>query len=359
MNIAFRADASDDIGIGHIMRCLTLAKALQKHGATITFICRSLPALLSKKIESSGAQLLLIACQHSDSLEGEIEQLQGLFTAAQYRWFIIDHYHSDIHYERHFKPLVPYIMVIDDLADRSHDCDILLDQTPDRAANDYRTLIPDHCQALLGQRYALIRDEFIEDDDYSEHSYRIDSVLITLGGSDPSGVLPRLINTVRFSEKLESYGFSIIVPNTLYQKLRDEGVEDSRKLSLLNITATLADTMLADKMLANKMLADRMRQHDLIVTNCGVTLLERCALGKPGIGIVVADNQVNNARAIEHNGAGLIIYPQHQLEESLAMHIHHLSKHSAACLQMMNKAKNVIDGQGKYRVCKRLLSYQT
>jgi UDP-2,4-diacetamido-2,4,6-trideoxy-beta-L-altropyranose hydrolase len=161
MKIAFRTDASLKIGTGHVMRCLTLANALQATGAQCHFICCEHPGNLIAQIRQRGfaVSVLLAATKAHITDEQAVEQHSNYaawlgagwatdaaqtkvgFGATAVDWLIVDHYALDARWEQALRPLYRKLMVIDDLADWPHDCDLLLDQNLGRDAGDYSKLL--------------------------------------------------------------------------------------------------------------------------------------------------------------------------------------------------------------------------
>lgn len=175
MNVYFRADAAALIGAGHVMRCLTLAAQLRRRGAAVTFICREFAGNLCDFIARQGFAVRRLAV----AAGAEPTAAQDTWLGADWRrdarevreilasqaqpadWLVVDHYAIDWHWERTVRPMVRRLLVIDDLANRRHVCDVLLDQNLHRdAAGRYDGLLPVHCRRLLGPRYALLRPEF-------------------------------------------------------------------------------------------------------------------------------------------------------------------------------------------------------
>src|SRR5215469_9326625 len=178
VNVVFRGDASSAIGAGHIMRCLTLAVALREAGASVSFVCRETEGHLCDRVEAKGFRVVRLARWGSGALHNQTAQetrwlgadwkqdaeqtLAALRTfSGQVDWLIADNYAIDYRWEGALRAAVGRIMVIDDLADRSHDCDLLLDQNFYRdIARRYDALVPERAIRLLGPRYALLRPEF-------------------------------------------------------------------------------------------------------------------------------------------------------------------------------------------------------
>ena len=169
-----RADASEQIGSGHLMRCLTLADRMRCEGTDVHFICRDLVGNLNHLVREQGFPLHVLP-RHADdpSLSGYAAWLtvaqetdaretgEVLCTLAPIMRLVVDSYALDEVWERIVRPLVGEIFVIDDLANRKHDCDILLDQNFYRTMQHrYDGLVPPSCKLLLGPSYALLREEF-------------------------------------------------------------------------------------------------------------------------------------------------------------------------------------------------------
>ena len=175
MNIAFRVDASTQIGTGHFMRCLTLADALKQHGAKIRFASRHMPEYLRDMLVVKGHEFMLLDSSPSDAISDGLSHANWLGTSQHadaqdtvqalsgqtWDWLIVDHYALDARWESALRQTAKNIFVIDDIADRQHDCDVLLDQNLYADMDSrYTGKVPAHCQLLLGPRYALLRDEF-------------------------------------------------------------------------------------------------------------------------------------------------------------------------------------------------------
>ena len=186
MQVVIRTDASLQIGTGHVMRCLTLANALNEKGVTVEFICRDLPGNLIVYIESKGFSVHSlhglttskpgVSRSHNNlshshwlgvSQEQDVKECESVLNIINPDWLIVDHYAIDCWWQNELKGHYKKLMVIDDLADRRHECDLLLDQTFGRKEEDYKSLVNKDCHLLLGSKYALLRPEFTQWREYS------------------------------------------------------------------------------------------------------------------------------------------------------------------------------------------------
>ncbi|MBU0729460.1 MAG: UDP-2,4-diacetamido-2,4,6-trideoxy-beta-L-altropyranose hydrolase [Proteobacteria bacterium] len=212
--IMFRVDSSTTIGSGHVMRCLTLAAELRKIGAETEFICRELPGNLSGLIRQHGHFVHLLPrsertnrssdwCSHATWLEVPWKQdanecLLVMKQGSSCEWLVVDHYALNQNWEQTLRPHVEKIMIIDDLADRVHDCDLLLDQNLYSEEGRYDGLLPIECLTLLGPKFALLRPEFKEmRAQLKKRTGKINRILVFFGGVDASNETARVIKIIR------------------------------------------------------------------------------------------------------------------------------------------------------------------
>ena len=299
MSIAvFRVDASLNIGNGHVMRCLTLAEVLRQHGTESHFICSLHDGNLLQFIEEKNYKIhpLKVAetkhlghksLDHKSWLGNDV-RTDALLTLevltslnAQVDWLIVDHYALDEAWEKMFRSVCKRIMVIDDLADRAHDCDILLDQTYLRSKTDYSDLLPKRNVCLLGAQFALLRPEFLK---YREYSFKrrinpkIEQLLVTLGGVDKANITGDVLNFLQFSNLRKSCRVVVVLG------CNAPWVESIKKQA--------AQMEFEVKVLVNeKNMAKVMAESDFCIGAAGGTTWERCCLGLPTFLLQLADNQ--------------------------------------------------------------------
>ena len=308
MRIVFRADASIRIGSGHVMRCLTLADILRELGAETTFVCREHPGHLFELIESKGHRLIRLAAPaefSSGSLAyadwlGETQEedahqvLGSLGDMGCCDWLVVDHYALDAQWEMLMRGSARNVMVIDDLADRQHDCDILLDQNYCLGMESrYADLVPRQCRKLLGPKYALLRPEFLEARrGLRPRDGRIERILMFFGGSDPSNETAKALQAIKLLGR-NDVAVDVVI-----------GAANPHQEEIASLCAALPQTMLHRQ--ASNM-AELMSNADLAVGAGGGTMWERCCLGLPAIMTSIADNQRAGCEAVARRGGGIYL----------------------------------------------------
>lgn len=308
LRVVFRADASLKIGTGHVMRCLTLAGALTKRGASCQFICRAHRGHLLNLIRCKGYEVHVLPEISLEEVKGHFVVTDGeigesglahghwlgssqaqdvagcapILAGIQPDWVVVDHYALDINWERALAPYYRKLMAIDDLADRGHACDLLLDQTYRRDVEDYRHLVPESCRLLCGSQYALLRPEFSELRFYSLQRRRmlteIHQLLITMGGIDKDNITGQVLGALRGCPL--PVECEIVVIMGAMAPWQDAVRDQAREMQWATRVLVGVDNM-----------AQLMAESDLIIGAAGATAWERCCLGVPTIMLVLAENQ--------------------------------------------------------------------
>jgi UDP-2,4-diacetamido-2,4,6-trideoxy-beta-L-altropyranose hydrolase len=291
MKVLVRCDASAVIGSGHVMRCLTLADFLSSRGARISFVCRELPGDLTHLIEGKGYPVHRITLK-TPGWEEDAEKSAVFATEAGmgFEWLIVDHYRLDARYERRMRRLGVKILAIDDLADRPHDCDLLLDQNLHKNMElRYQGLLPAHCLPLLGPQYALLRPEFFEARlKLRPRRGELKRILVSFGGADPTNETAKVMAALELLET-GSPALDVVVGSANLDAASVQAACAARKEWSFH---NQVDNM-----------AELMSRADLALGGGGGTTWERCFLGLPSLTVVVADNQREPTEAVAEKGA--------------------------------------------------------
>ena len=341
------------------MRCLTLANALHEKGAEITFICREHPGHLFDLIESSNYRLLRLSLSkvstvgrlaHASWLGATQEEdaqqtVEALGRTEKHDWLIVDHYALDIEWEASMRAHAEHIMVIDDLADRAHDCDVLLDQNLHRADMEgrYEKLVPPSCKKLLGPKYALLRPEFKEArGNLKVRDGSVKRIFVFFGGSDPTNETGKALRAI---QQLASTDIAIDVV---------VGATNPHQDAITSLCAALPE---AKPYREINNIAELMAKADLAIGAGGGALWERCCLGLPTVVMSVANNQQSGCEAVARSAAILYLGKAESVGIELLEGALRVALSSPELLASMSAVgTSLVDGQGGSRVTKRLIT---
>lgn len=305
MMVAFRVDASTKIGTGHVMRCLTLAEELRKRNCKVRFICRAHPGHMADKISSKGFQLSLLPApneayevasgqnDYADWLgvkqEEDARQTLKALENKNPDWLIVDHYSLDARWEKTLRKYADQIMVVDDLANREHDCDLLLDQNYFREPEKrYKGFLPEHCDTLLCPKYALLRPAFCQARKFCRMRGNVISrVLVYFGGNDPDNLTGLALEALSDKNLNHLLVDAVIGPNNPHQEKLENLVEQRPGTRLHVQPENFTELML---------------RADLCIGAGGTTTWERLCLGLPSLVITVAENQEEFTKDLDKDG---------------------------------------------------------
>ncbi len=355
MKVVFRADASTQIGSGHVMRCLTLADGLRDKGAEVRFVCRDLPGNLNRLIEEKGFNLSCLPAPEDDKAELDWNRhaawlgvdwrqdaketlacLQGFDEPVD--WLVVDHYALDRQWEALMRPVVGKIMVIDDLADRQHDCDLLLDQNYFiDFVSRYEGLVPTACRKMLGPQYALLRPEFrAQRRGLRSRSGKIERLLVFFGGADPTDETSKALSAIR-KMGLDNLSVDVVVGST--NRRRDEIQRLCRALPRTRFYCQVSN------------MAELFARADLALGAGGSTSWERFAVGTPTVMISIAFNQEQHARDLSDRGLIIYLGRSCQVDEhSIVKQMTRLFDSPKLLLNLESSGLALVDGLGAERL---------
>lgn len=356
MRVVFRADASLQIGTGHVMRCLTLADALRMRGAECRFLCREHPGNLIEFIRGKAFPVDALAPGEAVPMDADPQNAHAAWlcvsqerdaadctpalAALKPDWLIVDHYALDSRWERALKPHCGRLMVIDDLADRAHVCELLLDQTLGRDAADYRSLVPVGCGVLCGSQYALLRPEFAALRASSQQRRadpQLRRLLITMGGVDKDNATGKVLEGLK-SCALPADCRIVVVMGATAPALADVRQRAESMPWPTDVRVGVGD------------MARLMADSDLVIGAAGATSWERCCLGLPSVMLVLADNQRKVAQELARAGAVCLLSDPARIDEELPSLLSDLLACPARLGSMSRSAAAIVDGRGAERV---------
>jgi UDP-2,4-diacetamido-2,4,6-trideoxy-beta-L-altropyranose hydrolase len=356
MNVAFRVDASAQIGTGHFMRCLSLADGLHANGngAAIRFVSRALPAHLQAMLDERAYPLAPLGAAADGGAHGDLrysswlgtsqtadaeETLRGL-AGGTWDWLVVDHYALDVRWERALRAAATRILAIDDLADRRHDCDVLLDQNLlDDADARYDDKVPSHCEQLLGPRFALLRESLRRARAaVSPRTGAAVRALIMFGGIDIDNWTALAIDAVAAA----SPGVAHVDVVIGAQHLHRADIESACRrhgfachVQPPDLTALIAAA-------------------DLAIGAGGVTLWERCCMGVPSLAVAVAENQREMVRESACRALVATLPEGDITVPSLAAQFSALAQDGQRRAALSRNGMAAVDGDGTARVVRAM-----
>ena len=358
--IAFRTDASLQIGTGHVMRSLSLADALREQGARCTFICRPHCGHLLHMIAQRGHHAVALpndgttthhmpadpvhAAWLGTDWQTDAQQTRKALGGESVDWLVVDHYALDHRWEQALRPHCQNLMVIDDLADRAHDCDILLDQNLGRSAQDYGGLLKPHTTTFISPQYALLRPEFAQLRSQSlarRAEPKLKHLLITMGGVDKDNATGQVLKALTACHFPTDLGITVVMgPHApcLAEVQQQAGQMQWPTQVLVGVNA----------------MAQLMADSDLCIGAAGSTSWERCCMGLPTLLLVLADNQLQGAQALEKAAAALVVANAQNVSQVFEKHMQ--SGVSVQLKSLALAAAAVSDGLGVQRIVAAMLS---
>lgn len=289
MIVLVRADATSEIGTGHVMRCAALGMRLMSRSAQVHFVCAGLPPMLQDWLHKRGFGLTMIPVAEAGDWRADLAATCDVVRRVGYAdLLIVDHYGLNQAWERGIRSQARRILVIDDLADRDHDCDMLLDQNLHEAAlTRYGKRVPQGTQLFLGPCYAMLRAEFDESGLERIRDGSVKRLLVFFGG-DPNNQTLKIIDALRALGSLAPETVIVLGAAHPHRSMVHKNVVDLPGVHVLDTTDQMS--ML-------------IAQADLAIGTCGVAAWERCALGLPCLVVVTAENQREDAEILHRLGA--------------------------------------------------------
>lgn len=314
----FRFEASSTIGAGHAMRSCVIADELVERGWDCQIVTSAETYDFIKSLERFK----------------RIDPEQFYNQPANCDLLVIDNYDLDYTYGRHFRTYAKKLLVIDDLANRQHDCDILLDQTYGRDENDYKSLVSNGCEILTGSDYALIRKEFVELRQKAlekrRNTIKIKRVLISMGGGDVihwTIEALKMLQDVSFQGEIDiSIGFSVKDQSAL-----DQFIETLSNKVTIHVNGNMSELNC---------------NADFAIGAAGSSVWERACLGLPQFLIMTADNQKEIVKLF----SGLVFSELYKnLQDNYQNYEKNISAHidGLGCLRTINYIEENHDKNGR------------
>lgn len=347
------------------MRCLALATGLKGSGADVIFICSGQER---KWIEYVRDREFDCQVLYPSNMLGTVHNKRNLNTSSyvmggnrfdwqqdltatkkvlenrETDWLIVDHYGIDFRWELALRPYTKRIMAIDDLADRKHDCDVVLDCVFGRQTEDYQSLVPDGCRILLGTKYALLRSEFVDWRNIALNRRKTNStvrkILVSLGGVDQKNLTGKILEQLKGVNWNSESRIDVVAGKGFMHKSEIE-----KQLASFPMDTTF-ETAVND-------MAKRITNSDLGIGAFGVSTWERFCLGLPSVNIVTEDNQRLAVAALKKQKYSGIMFTN-SLGSELVQFVNQIVSDHKLYLEIASWCSESVDGNGLTRVLKQI-----
>jgi UDP-2,4-diacetamido-2,4,6-trideoxy-beta-L-altropyranose hydrolase len=355
--VAIRVDSGAHIGGGQLFRCLTLADELRRRGASVHFVSREHPGHLLARVEDCGYLVQRLPAPRSAESTladrrawlGATQDEDARETLAALRgkavdWLIVDHDGIDAEWEGLVRNAVNRVMVIDDLADRTHDAALLLDQNyfGSDTAHRYERRVPAQCRPLFGPRYALLPPDYRRlRQSLPPRPGTVRRILVFFGAHDPTDAMPRVLHALSHQE-FAHVAVDVVVGS------------DPAVLAEVQSAARARPGITVHGQMPS--LADLVARADLAIGACGTTTWERACLGLPAIVVTIADNQVALANALAAADLTVLLGRSTLASgEVWRLVLRQLLKNPERVAALGYRARALTDGHGAGRVARVML----
>lgn len=335
-----RADGNTEIGMGHVMRCLSIADALKARNIAPVFITASEEC--TELVHSRGYETFLLETDYQE-MDLEMRQLAELFSRSDphrcSNTILVDSYQVT---EPYFFRLRNYAKVacMEDMG-YSYPVDLLINYNVYASTLTYTG----NFKRLLGSQYVPLREEFCKDCEYTVRD-RVQHVMLTTGGSDPRFISREILNMMLSEEKLANLTYHVI--SGPFNSFRDE---------LENYAKDHENIIIYENV---KSMKEIMQMSDVVISATGSTLYEVGALGVPMISFYFAENQKRGARYLAEttdivNAGNIMDFREITLRKLQETLLRCVEDHSY-CETISRQEKELVDGKGASRIAEALIS---
>ena len=346
-NLFIRVDSGLDVGLGHVMRCFALAEFIKNMNFNVYFISKKIKGNISRNIENNGYRVFHLDSKliKSSKPNWKIDALKTSKIIQRFKnqknLLLVDNYGLSEKWETTLKSIVDKIVVIDDFSNRSHNCNLFIDQNLHTSKKKINKKIPKNCKKLLGPKYALLRKEFILSRKIvKKRSGKINRILISFGGSDEKNQTLKVLKAIKKLAK-EKINVDVIV-----------GEPNKNKIKIKKICSKIENSTYYQQ---TENIAKIMNKADLAIGAGGIITWERCCLGLPSIVSTVSRNQneltktIANKNCIVNLGNCEGLTPVDYSNAIKNMNDKIICNMSSDCMK-------IVDGNGCYRVAEIIYS---
>lgn len=327
MKIVFRVDASQNIGIGHLMRCLALSEEFVKRGNTCYFLSK-IDDALETKVKQFNVNVK--GLNKDINLSDDLDFLINFSKQNNIDWIIIDHYEIDTNYIKNIKQKGFRVLCIDDCAQMHYVSDIVVNQNIGAEKLNIQT--DENTQLLLGPKYVMLRDELLIRNKKVENK-EVKKILLTLGGTDNDNFTLKILQSIFKNNEI----IVILGPlNNNYYEISSFSEKIKGNIHIEKSPVNMADIYL---------------DSDIAVSAGGSSCYELAYYGIPNIIVATADNQLKLAQELDNKKVSIFLGKKEVVKlEKIKEHIEYLINDYSLRKSMSQNGKKLIDGKGKVRI---------
>lgn len=312
------------------MRCLALASAFAARGSRVAFASSAETFKTVSALAASSYDKIAVSGTSADEAGQIADKVK-----PERPLLVADHYGLDAEFERQCRTFAARIAVVDDLANRAHDADLLVDSGA-ASAEVYASLVPADCSVLAGPAYAIVHPDYTLAREAAlprRDGRQVSRILISFGQADTGNA------TALALDAIEASGFGGAIDVVLGQSAPHLSAIRRRAKGriTLHVNATNMPALIATS--------------DLGIGAGGVTAWERCCLGLPSVMFAIAGNQRNIIGKISAAGAGTDAGDASpDAKARLTGAIQELISSGEARVTMAKAAAALVDGEGARRI---------
>lgn len=341
--ILIRTDVNKKVGIGHLMRCLTISRVWKQKGGKVIFFLSSLSSAMQQFLEPY--QLDVRTHKVEPGSKQDAERTLTLAHELQADWVIADGYWYGPEFQKTVASGAARLMLIDPLGAPQHNTAQIIVNANIYASEGYYRQRSQDAILLLGPKYLPLRPEFAESTpSFKDTSAAPKNILISLGGGDPDNVTSQVLRSLAdFSDNLHLT--AVIGPaNENWQSLNEFAQNsDADRITLLKSPYNMPELM---------------AQTDMAILAGGSTVWEAMYMGVPVILLSYAENQLRVVNKLKE--MGLALYAGHfngQIPPTFRRHCKTMLQDSHLRRQLSEQGRQLIDGRGSERIIQTMLTY--
>ena len=329
--ILIRADANEQIGTGHVMRCLSIAKAFAKRGIESKFVVADERGRLL--IEQNGFSAICINSNWQD-MESELNEFMKVIYELNVKNILVDSYYVTPKYLKILSERCK-VVYLDDMNRECYDVDTIINYNIYAKTYDYSGYNGTRTELLLNPQYTPLREEF---EQCSRHKIKkVTDIFVSAGGSDPERITERIMKSI--CQKMPDIYFHFIV-----------GALNPRLNNIRKIADIVQNAILH---INERNMSCLMEKCDIAISAAGTTLYELCATGVPTITYILADNQLVAAEQFEKQGIMLNAGDcrgDSKFISRVEQLLKELCENKKMRIKMSERMESIIDGYGARRI---------